>query len=134
MKAEEKKLSSIPQAIGLFMIFKALFYRNAYEGLTFPDTFFNHFIQFSESTGFYLFLIVGIGLCLYKKFIFYYLAYFSCAFTLFGSIYVLAPGKYNLPMLISFVLAHILLCAVLIWSQVMIKRILGKQKELIENT
>ncbi len=127
MRSEEKKMSSIPQAIGLFMIFKALFYRNSFEGLSFNDTSFHSFLQISESSSFYLFLSVGIALCISKRFIFYYLAYFSCCFTLFGSIYVLAPGKYNLRMLISLVTAHLLLCGILYWSQIMIKKILKNQ-------
>ena len=130
MKAEEKKITSIPQAIGLFMIFKALFYRNSLEGVQFPESTFYSFVQFSENTGFYLFLCGGIALCLSQKFIFYYLAYFSCFFTLFGAIYAIQPNRINTTMLISFVTAHILLCMVLYWSQTMIKKILTRQKEL----
>ena len=130
MKAEEKKLTSIPQAIGLFMIFKALFYRNSFDGIEFEPTAFNSYIQFAESASFYVFMLVGIALCLSRRFIFYYLAYASAAFTLFGSIYTLAPGKENLSHTIALVIAHLGLCFALCWSQIMIKKLLIKQAKI----
>ena len=128
MKSEERKYTSIPKAIGLFMIFKALFYKNSFEGIQLPEGSFYSFLKFSEATGFYLFLIIGLCLCLSQRFIFYWLAWFACAFTLFGTVHTLPPGKENTAMTVSLAIAHIILCGVLFWSMKMIKKSLAAQE------
>ena len=62
MLAEEKKFLSIPKAIGLFLIFHALFYRNQSSHFT-PTNPLESFAQASNEVSFYTFLVIGIILC-----------------------------------------------------------------------
>ena len=134
MKSEERKYTSIPKAIGLFMIFKALFYKDSFEGVELPEGFFYSYLGFAEAAAYYLFLIIGICLCVSQRFIFYWMAWLATAFTLFGTIHTLAPGTQNTLMTIIMAVVHLLLCFVLYWSMKMIKEILEKQQKELKET
>ena len=114
---DEKRMNSIPKAIGLFMIFKAMFYRDSFDGLTFSQSTLDTYIQYSHEASFYLFVILGIGLCYKTGNFVINLTYAACAMTLFGAIYTLAPQEVNYLRATFEIGAHVILCAVLLWVQ-----------------
>ena len=131
---DEKRLNSIAKAIGLFMIFKALFYRDSFAGVVFTGSKLHTYLQFSHAVSFYLFLIIGMALCVSSRFIFYILTYLTCAFTLFGAIYTLAPGKASTFRSVFEIGSHLLLCIVLYWSQKKLGKLRAGRRRLMEKT
>ena len=128
MKFEERKLISIPRAIGLFMIFEGLFRRGSLEGITFSDSTYHTFLRLSANSSIYLLLISGFLLCITHNLLLFYLTYLTCAISLFGIVFEILPGsEVNLIWCISMGIAHLAVVMVMIWTQIQIKKTLIKQ-------
>ncbi|MCM8529709.1 MAG: hypothetical protein NE330_00990 [Lentisphaeraceae bacterium] len=131
MLAEEKKFLSIPKAIGLFLIFHALFYRNQSSGFNSTNSF-ESFAVVSNEVSFYTFL--GIGLILCYKFNKILLILIGVCFTstLFGYTQIIVNSKISQTQAIITILTHIAIYSLLIWSYfkiVKIKLMLEKLKK-----
>ena len=123
MKFEERKLISIPRAIGLFMIFEGLFRRSSLEGVAFNDTSYHLFLEYSASSSIYLLIASGIFLCITRNLLFFYMTYFTCFASLFGVVFEILPGKEtNAIWCISLGMAHMVLAVIMVWTHVQIKK------------
>ncbi len=124
MKIEERKLISISRAIGLFMLFTTLFHRNALDNISFTNSWTDTILQLSANITLYAFPAVGLLLCFTRSLLYFHFAYIVNILSLFGTVYTLLPGKeLNLLHLITLLVTHILLMALLIWTHLQIKKI-----------
>ena len=114
---DEKRMNSIPKAIGLFMIFKALFYRDSFDNISFTQSALDTYIQYSHEASFYLFFALGLGMCFKTGNLIINLTYLACASTFFGGIYTLAQQEVDYLRATFEVGAHVILCIVLLWVQ-----------------
>lgn len=129
MKFEERKLISIPRAIGLFMIFEGLFRRHAFDGVKFTDSAYHLFLNISASSSIYILIGTGILLCITRNLLVFYLTYFSCLVSLFGIVFEILPGKNtNILWCTSLGLAHLTLVIIMIWTHRQIKVTLINKK------
>ena len=122
MLAEEKKFLSIPRAIGLFMIFKALFYRDALADFK-PETTLENYCHFADQVSFFAFIILGLLLSTkYSKKLVHTVTLFLII-NLFGGIYIITDQNSGLFKSTAIVLAHITLLFALYWSSAKIEKI-----------
>ena len=123
MKFEERKLISIPRAIGLFMIFEGLFRRHSLEGVKFTDSTYHLLLNLSANSSIYLLVGIGMLLCITRNLLIFYLTYFTCLASLFGIVFELLPGKEtNFLWCISLGLAHLTLLIIMIWTHIQIRK------------
>jgi hypothetical protein len=122
MLAEEKKLISIPKAIGLFMIFKALFYREHLVHYQ-ATTSLERYSLLIHNINFYLFLALGIMLCFHysKKIIHSVAILFSI--NLFGAVYIVTAIQSSLFKSVVILSAHVCILFILYWSSSRIDKI-----------
>lgn len=122
MLAEEKKFLSIPRAIGLFMVFKALFYRDALADFE-PETTLENYCYFADQVSFYSFIILGLLLCVkYSKKLVHFVTLFLIV-NLFGGIYIIPDQNASIFKIIAIVFAHLTLLFALYWSSTKIEKI-----------
>lgn len=122
MLAEEKKFLSIPKAIGLFMIFKALFYRDTLTDFK-PESALENYCVIADQISLYTFIILGILLCMkYSKVLIHTVTLFI-AINFFGGIYIITDANAHLFKSITIIVAHVSLLIVLYWSSAKIEKI-----------
>lgn len=122
MLAEEKKFLSIPKAIGLFLIFHALFYRNQSSHFT-PTNPLESFAQASNEVSFYTFLVIGIILCYKFNKVLLILIGLCFLSTLFGYTQVIVNSKINQIQSIITISTHVAIYGLLTWSYFKITKI-----------
>lgn len=91
MRADDRRIQSLVPAIGLFMIFQAIFYRDTFAGLKLEEGF-ALYCFWSQKICFWLFLLGGLALLKLRRIGFVF-AYFGALISGFGSIYSLVPGR-----------------------------------------
>ena len=134
MKFEERKLISIPRAIGLFMIFEGMFRRGSLEGIEFNDSGSHLLLKIAATASIYLLITSGILLCITRSLLFFYLTYFTCLLSLFGIIFEILPGtEVNTLWCIALALAHISVMAVMVWTHIQIMKVIKEKKEELKS-
>ena len=122
MLAEEKKFLSIPKAIGLFMILKSLFYRDALANFT-ANTSLGKYCIISDQISFYGLLILGFLLCItYSKKLIHIVS-ILLVINLFGGIYIITDINATAFKSTAIIGAHASLLFVLYWSSNKIEKI-----------
>ncbi len=122
MKIEDRKLISISRAIGLFMIFEAIFRRHALSEIVFSDSITDSVLYFSAWITIYFFPLVGFLLCITRSLFYFHLAYIANILSLFGTVFTLLPGtQINFIHLYTLLITHLFLMAILIWTHIQIK-------------
>ena len=121
MRADDRRIQSLVPAVGLFMIFQALFYRNTFVGLELNEGF-GLYCYWAQKICFWLFLLGGIALLKFRRIGFLF-AYLGAAVTGLGIIYSVAPGRESsLLRMVLEPLSFIFLTSMLAFSQYYMKQ------------
>lgn len=131
MLAEEKKFLSIPKAIGLFLIFHALFYRNQSDNFI-ANNALEVYATNSNNISFYTFLILGIILCYRFNKVLLFIIGSSFASTFFGYTQVIVNPHISQTHSALLIVSHIAIYGLLTWSHfkiVKINKMLARYKD-----
>lgn len=121
MRADDRRIQSLVPAVGLFMIFQALFYRDTFAGLELEEGF-GLYCYWAQKVCFWLFLLGGIALLKLRR-IGFWSAYLGTMITGLGIIYSVVPGREaSLLRMILEPLSFIFLTSILAFSQYYMKQ------------